>query len=197
MRKIISIILLIVSPSGIFGAPYFTSIRTIANVHKAIELLINDGDFEYFARLSSKNGIGINRVTSNRQEKEYFFSYKNELYDSTRNISYQDGFWGRYNFSKERLANIAAHKKKYPNDPHYNLNNVDYQAIEIFESYWKTTYKSPIYGKYKIRYATYPDPFIKGKSNKFLEVSFREAAGGDTASFLFIKEAGFFRLRYY
>ena len=76
MRKIISIILLIVSPSGIFGAPYFTSIRTIANVHKAIELLINDGDFEYFARLSSKNGIGINRVTSNRQEKEYFFHMK-------------------------------------------------------------------------------------------------------------------------
>ncbi|MGE4170773.1 MAG: hypothetical protein AB7F28_08675 [Candidatus Margulisiibacteriota bacterium] len=197
MKKTILFIVLLLFQSIVFAEPNPTNLRNITDVRKAIDLLIKQGDFSYLASLSSKKGIGINRITSNIQEKEYIFSFPNELYSPSNNLSYQDGYWGLYNFSKDQLHNISDHKKKFPKALHYNLNNVEYQAIRTFENYWETTYKSPIYGKYIIREVTYPKPFICGETNKFLEVSFREAAGGDTASFLFIKEDGFYRLRYY
>lgn len=198
MKRILLAAFLIVFSTAVNGSQYFTNLRSIDDVSRAIEYLVKSGDFGYFAAISSESGVGIHDVTSNIREKDYIFCISNrEDNPSANSTQVQNEYIGQYLFKKSRLKNIAAHKKNFPNAYHYNLSDIDYQAISIFDQYLNTTYRDPVAGKYIISYVTYKKPFLPGESGKYLEVSFRGAAGGDTASFIFIKEKEQFRLKHY
>ena len=63
-----------------FAEQYFTNLRNVKDIDRAIKHLNKSSDFSYFVELASEKGIAIHRVTSNIAEPNYIFSVYNASY---------------------------------------------------------------------------------------------------------------------